>query len=75
MSSSRPQVRGSAWLDLDESTGIVYQVDGPSDAPFADITFLGPVELGLTMSRETTRRCRDLLDEALAEIDRKATTE
>jgi hypothetical protein len=66
------RVHGSAWLDIEESTKIVYKVDGPRDAPFADVTFFGPVELGLTMSRETARRCRDLLNEALTEIDRKA---
>jgi hypothetical protein len=70
-----PQVYGSSWLDLDEATKIAYKVAGPSDALFADVTVFGPVELGLTMSRATAQRCRDLLDEALTEIDRKAATE
>jgi hypothetical protein len=71
MLADRPPIHASAWLDIDPSTKIVCDVTGPDDAPFADVTFLGPVELGLTMSRETTRRCRDLLDEALTEIDRR----
>ncbi len=75
MPTSRPEVYGSTYLDLDESTKITYKIDGPTDALFADLTFFGPVELGLTMSRETAQRCRDLLDEALTEINRKTDTE
>lgn len=55
---------GGAYLSYYEDTHITYQVD--ETAEYVDLLFFGTVELELSLSKQAVRRCRDLLDEALA---------
>jgi hypothetical protein len=40
--------------------------------PFADLIFVGPVELDLSMDRDVLERCRDQINAALTELDKGA---
>ena len=66
--TDRPPVRSGTWLEIDDSTKISYKIEDTSAGAFANITFLGPAELELSMSEEMARRCHDLFERALAEI-------
>jgi hypothetical protein len=65
---------GGAWFDLDDSDRISYRIGpGIEAAGFVDFSFIGQVELALSMSESTLRRCRDLFTEALAELSAQST--
>jgi hypothetical protein len=65
------QVLGGTYLTLDDNAKLGHRVD--REAGCAEFVFLGPVEVTLDMPRDLIARCRDLLSEALAEIDEHTT--
>jgi hypothetical protein len=58
--------QGGAWTNVQDGAPIRYSVH---DGEYAEISFFGPVEMTLSMSKGTLLRCRDILSDALCELD------
>ncbi|WP_253771009.1 hypothetical protein [Goodfellowiella coeruleoviolacea] len=66
MSQGQPVTVGGMWIGAVDAEWIKYKIEDGGE--FADVTFGGAVDVTLGMSEAAARRCRDLLDRALAEM-------